>query len=197
IQELEARHERTRLEYDEACAQIVSLQKDFETITALVKEAQRRQAEVNRLRLLERNAIEKLSSIQQQLNAIDSARKRKLDFQARYDVLLQDQAIYEQLREAFGKNGIPAMIIEAAIPELEQATNRLLTRMTDGRMNVRFDTQRANKTGDGVRETLDIVISDELGTRDYSLFSGGEGFRVNFALRIALSQFLARRAGAR
>jgi len=64
-------------------------------------------------------------------------------------------------------------------------------------MYVRFDTQKANKSNDGVRETLDIVISDELGTRDYSLFSGGEGFRVNFALRIALSQFLARRAGAR
>src|SRR5258708_37202808 len=88
------------------------------------------------------------------------------------------------------------MIIEAGIPELEDATNKLLSRMTDGRMNVRFDTQRTNKTGE-VRETLEIFISDELGTRAYDMFSGGEGFRVNFALRIALSQFLARRAGAR
>ena len=29
------------------------------------------------------------------------------------------------------------------------------------------------------------------------LFSGGEAFRINFALRIALSKMLARRAGAR
>jgi exonuclease SbcC len=69
--------------------------------------------------------------------------------------------------------------------------------MTDGRINVRFDTQRVNKSNDNVRETLDIMVSDELGTRNYEMFSGGEGFRVNFALRIALSQFLARRAGAR
>jgi exonuclease SbcC len=48
-----------------------------------------------------------------------------------------------------------------------------------------------------VIETLDILVSDELGTRKYDTFSGGERFRVNFALRIALSQFLARRAGAR
>ncbi|HFD40821.1 MAG TPA: SMC family ATPase, partial [Anaerolineae bacterium] len=34
------------------------------------------------------------------------------------------------------------------------------------------------------------------GTRPYELFSGGEAFRVNFAIRVALSKLLARRAGA-
>jgi len=46
------------------------------------------------------------------------------------------------------------------------------------------------------REALDILISDELGTRPYELYSGGEAFRINFALRVALSKLLARRAGA-
>ena len=45
-------------------------------------------------------------------------------------------------------------------------------------------------------ETLDIKISDDLGTRNYEMFSGGEAFRINFAIRIALSKLLARRAGA-
>ena len=45
-------------------------------------------------------------------------------------------------------------------------------------------------------ETLDINIADELGTRNYEMFSGGEAFRINFAVRIALSKLLARRAGA-
>ncbi|NJL92613.1 MAG: hypothetical protein HC915_02240 [Anaerolineae bacterium] len=106
------------------------------------------------------------------------------------------QQIYEQLKAAFGHKGIPAMIIEAVIPELEEAANRLLTRMTNNRMHVRFDTQRERRSGEGLIETLDILIADELGTRDYSLFSGGEAFRINFAIRIALSQLLARRAGA-
>src|SRR5207244_4656498 len=44
--------------------------------------------------------------------------------------------------------------------------------------------------------TLDVNVSDELGTRPYELFSGGEKFRVDFAIRIALSKLLARRAGA-
>jgi exonuclease SbcC len=62
-------------------------------------------------------------------------------------------------------------------------------------MHVRFDTLRENKKGT-VRETLDIKISDELGTRNYEMFSGGEAFRIDFAIRIALSRLLARRAGA-
>jgi exonuclease SbcC len=196
VQSLQERHERSSALLQEVCDEAIALQKEIETLSALVQEAQRRQAELNRLRVLERNATEKLIMVQQKLTAIDSARKRKLELQNQRDNLLDEQTIYEQLRDAFGKNGIPAMIMEAAIPELEESANKLLARMTDGRMNVRFDTQVANKTG-GVRETLEILIGDELGTREYDMFSGGEGFRVNFALRIALSQFLARRAGAR
>ena len=47
----------------------------------------------------------------------------------------------------------------------------------------------------GTKETLDIKISDQAGIRPYELFSGGEAFRIDFALRIAISKLLARRAG--
>jgi exonuclease SbcC len=67
--------------------------------------------------------------------------------------------------------------------------------MTDNRMHIKIETQRPTKKGD-VAETLDINVSDELGTRNYEMFSGGEAFRINFAIRIALSRLLARRAGA-
>jgi exonuclease SbcC len=63
-------------------------------------------------------------------------------------------------------------------------------------MHLKLETQRDTRAG-GVVETLDIKISDGLGTRNYELYSGGEAFRINFALRIALSKLLARRAGAR
>ena len=67
--------------------------------------------------------------------------------------------------------------------------------MTENRMHVKIDTQRETKKGDTL-ETLDINIADELGTRNYEMFSGGEAFRINFSIRIALSRLLARRAGA-
>jgi DNA repair protein SbcC/Rad50 len=88
------------------------------------------------------------------------------------------------------------MIIEHTLPELERDANRILQQLTGGRMHVRFETQRETKTGN-LRETLDIIISDEKGTRPYESFSGGEQFRINFAIRVALSRMLAQRAGVR
>jgi len=115
--------------------------------------------------------------------------------------LQKDREAFEELAAAFGKKGIQAMIIETAIPEIEEETNRLLDRLTEGRMKVRFETQRETKGkvgGEhGIIETLDIIISDEMGERPYEAFSGGEKFRVNFAIRLALSKLLTHRAGAK
>jgi DNA repair protein SbcC/Rad50 len=129
----------------------------------------------------------------QSCRALESTRDRlKKDL----DVLARKQSQLNELRMAFGKNGVPAMIIEAILPELEDSANELLGRMTNGRMNVRFETQRQTQKGD-VNETLELRISDELGERPYELFSGGEAFRINFAIRVALSKLLANRNGAR
>lgn len=100
------------------------------------------------------------------------------------------------LAEAFGKKGIQAVIIENAIPEIELEANRILSRLTENKMHIAFITQQKNKSG-GTMETLELVIGDEIGTRNYELFSGGEAFKVNFAVRVALSRLLARRAGAK
>ena len=104
-------------------------------------------------------------------------------------------SIYALLEDAFGRGGIQALLIEAAIPSLEVEANAILAKLTDNRMHLVFETQRQNKRGD-VTEILEIRISDELGTRSYELFSGGEAFRINFAIRVALSKLLASRSGA-
>jgi exonuclease SbcC len=112
-------------------------------------------------------------------------------------VFQQDQnelAVYTELFAAFGRSGVPAMLIDAAVPRIETEANLLLGRMTDNRMAVRLQTQRTNQGG-SLTETLDILVSDELGARSYEVFSGGEAFRINLALRIALSKVLAQRMG--
>lgn len=142
-----------------------------------------------------RRAQQQQGAAEQQLHAIDQLEARRAKLRADLDALNVEVSLYAELREAFGKKGIQAMIIESAIPEVETEANRLLHRMSDGRMNLRLETQREKVTG-GVAETLEIIISDELGSRSYELYSGGEAFRANLALRIALSRLLARRAGA-
>ncbi|MYI61440.1 MAG: hypothetical protein F4105_07205, partial [Gemmatimonadetes bacterium] len=104
--------------------------------------------------------------------------------------------IYQQLDKAFGKDGIQALIIENAVPQIAEEANAILARLTDNRIQVAFESLRDLKKG-GTRETLDVKIADEVGERSYHLYSGGEAFRTNFALRIALSKVLAMRSGTR
>jgi exonuclease SbcC len=180
---------------EEFRTQAAAYQEEINHLENKVTEMRLREDEVNKQRTLQRNAQEKVIQLEQRLQAIDKQRQRRITMLERREDYKADAILYEQLKGAFGRNGIPAMLIDAAIPELEEASNRLLGRMTNNRMHVMFTTQREKKTG-GMAETLDILIADELGTRDYSLFSGGEAFRVNFAIRVALSQLLTRRAGA-
>ncbi len=128
------------------------------------------------------------------------------DLKSRYAALELDRtenavqvAQYKQLERAFGKDGVPALLIEQALPQIETKANEILDRLTLGDMSVRFVTQAKYKdqTRDDLRETLEIQISDTAGIRDYEMFSGGEAFRINFAIRLALSEILAQRAGAR
>ena len=52
--------------------------------------------------------------------------------------------IYDDLTQAFGKKGIQAMLIEMAIPEIEVEADHLLAKMTDNRMHIKIETQRAD-----------------------------------------------------
>lgn len=141
-------------------------------------------------------AREALGGVRQQLQATEAQEARRPAKHAELVAARNEKALYDDLVLAFGKRGIQAMIIDAVLPEIEEEANSLLGRMSDFRMHVSFDTQRESKRGSAI-ETLDIRVSDELGTRPYEMFSGGEAFRINFAVRIALSRLLARRAGAR
>ena len=144
-------------------------------------------------RVAELQGEERLHSLQLEQLA---AREAELAALQQSQVELQAaRSSYGVLVDAFGRGGIQALLIEAALPELEAQANDLLARLTDHRMTLSLETQRQNRRGD-VSETLEIRIADELGTRSYELFSGGEAFRIDFALRVALAKLLASRAGA-
>ena len=143
----------------------------------------------------ERQVRDNLAASQERLRQlsameIDKKEKTKLIQEA-----LNEESLYKELAEAFSKKGIQALLIEQSLPEIEMEANRLLAKMTDHRMSLRLESQRETKKGDTI-ETLEIKIADELGTRNYEMYSGGEAFRIDLALRIALSMLLVRRAGA-
>ena len=143
----------------------------------------------------ERQVRDKLAALQERLRHLAELEVTKQEKTRLLHHVLNEENIYKELAEAFSKKGIQALLIEQALPEIELEANRLLAKMTDNRMSLRLETQRETKKGDTL-ETLDIKIADELGTRNYEMYSGGEAFRIDLALRIALSKLLVRRAGA-
>ncbi|HCC78127.1 MAG: hypothetical protein A2X25_05025 [Chloroflexi bacterium GWB2_49_20] len=140
-----------------------------------------------------------VGAARQKVAVLKDLRVRKKRLESEREGLAALIGRLKTLERAFGKDGVPALLIEQALPEIESRANDLLDRLSDGSMSVRFITQSAykDKKRDDLKETLDIQISDGAGVRDYEMFSGGEAFRVNFAIRLALSEVLSHRKGAR
>jgi len=155
--------------------------------------------ELFRLREEENKARSELGGAQQRVDVLSTQRTRKARFESEREELLKRIAQHKTLERAFGKDGVPALLIEQALPQLEAKANDILDRLSEGQMSIEFVTQEAYKDDKrkDLKETLEIKIKDGAGTRDYEMYSGGEAFRVNFAVRLALSEILAQRKGSR
>ena len=154
-------------------------------------------AEEDKLERQNQELIGRRGYLQGQADRLQALRREIAENSSRLRSLQEDQGIYQELVTAFGRQGMQAMIIETVVPSLEVEANSLLGRMTDNRMQLKLETQRQRRSGPGDPiETLEIQVNDELGPRSYEMYSGGEAFRINLALRIALSKVLSQRMGA-
>lgn len=192
LQEQETELDRLTKAYDKAAAQFAAAEAGLPDAAEAETNLLDIQEKENRLRL-------DVGAAHQKVNVLETLKERLVGLQDERETQTQNITDLKMLERAFGKDGIPALLIEQALPEIQETANDLLLRLSNGGMSFRFETQREYKNSkrEDLRETLDMVISDSLGERDYEMFSGGEAFRVNFAIRLALSKVLARRAGAR
>ena len=184
--------ERQEEVYNKAAKSLEAAQRGAPDLHAAEREMLDLQEGENRARL-------EVGAARQKVLVLDDLKARSAELEAQRDQQAHQAGRYKQLERAFGKDGVPALLIEQALPQIETKANEILERLSQGAMSVRFVTQAAYKDTrrDDLRETLEIQISDNAGSRDYEMFSGGEAFRVNFAIRLALSEVLAQRAGAR
>ncbi len=192
IQSAVAEKGHLQAEYDAKAAELAAAQAGLPDIDQTQAALNNAKVTVNRVHM-------RLGGIKQQLATIEQQKQNLIVIRKDADATRRTIRDLEQVQRAFGKDGVPAMLIEEAIPELEEQANDILNRLSDYTMSVSFPTQREYKDGKRAdkRETLDISISDGGSVRDYETFSGGEAFRINFAIRLALSRVLAKRAGAK
>jgi DNA repair protein SbcC/Rad50 len=164
-----------------------------EPIQTLEQQMQQRRDQLDR-------QLAKLGQLQQQQQQLERVKEQHATLSQQLQATRRQYRIHQELTQAFGRNGIQALMIENVLPQLEAETNQILGRLSANQLHVQFVTQRAKRgssarSSDKLIDTLDILISDVQGTRPYETYSGGEAFRVNFAIRLALSRLLAQRSG--
>ena len=201
-----------------ATEQIVIQQAGIETLSAEIREINREISKLDELltsstdmrvksirlesdaetcnNIIKRKTGEK-AVCEQKLKEIKQAEAEIAEMTLNLVPLSEDYEAYLLLVKAFGRDGIPALIIESAVPELEIIANEMLGSMSNGRHSLEFRTQRELKSRSGMAETLDIIVRDWAGERPYETFSGGEQLRIDYAIRFALAELLTRKAGSR
>jgi exonuclease SbcC len=127
------------------------------------------------------------------LKAMGEAATERDAIARRIEASALEVALLRRLVTAFGRDGIPARIIESVLPELGRYANELLEQLRPG-MALDLRAQRAKRDG-GMAEALDLVVRDDAGERGLAMFSGGERMSVALAIAVGLSRLVARRAG--
>lgn len=96
-----------------------------------------------------------------------------------------------------GKDGLQALEIDAAGPELTALCNDILHRAHGPRFTVRVETQRASADGKRQLEGCDVMVLDTVQGREAAgeTFSGGERVVLSEALALAITVLACRRSG--
>ncbi len=146
-------------------------------------------------------ALGELGSLKQQQAHLEHLNNQQNEQKQQLETARRQYRVYSELAQAFGKNGIQALMIENILPQLEAETNQILSRLSANQLHIQFITQKTGRSSKSSKkaakliDTLEILIADARGTRPYETYSGGEAFRINFAIRLALAKLLAQRAG--
>jgi exonuclease SbcC len=155
------------------------------------------------------SAEEALTEARLQVASIEHARNQARASAERLAALEAERVAAEaelsdwtRIASDVGRDGLQAMVIDQAIPELNETANDLLHVAFGPRFTVEVRTQAADAKGRRLLETLDVWVIDT-GTPQHKgreglaeTFSGGEKTILAEALSLALTKLACRLSGA-
>jgi exonuclease SbcC len=122
-----------------------------------------------------------------QQTSLDNIIKKEDKIKAKQNEILKlknEKYLLDIAIEMYSKSGIPTLIIENMLPQIEKEANSLLQLMMSEH-SIKFDRP---KRADGTyMDKIVIMIRDKRGhKRPFNTFSGAEAFQISFSLRVAI-----------
>jgi exonuclease SbcC len=145
-----------------------------------------------------RRAIAQTSVRRAQHDASIADAERLRALEAAYQAALETTSDWELLTKYFGRDGLQALEIDAAGPELTENVNELLRACAGSRWTVSIELEKTLANGKGTSEGCEVLVTDnETGLRiDAKRLSGGQKVIVGEAMSLALSLLATKRVGS-
>ncbi|MCX5814963.1 MAG: AAA family ATPase [Proteobacteria bacterium] len=142
-------------------------------------------------------ATKKTGSLNAEVQRVEEAKGKIEALSTRENHLAEEISQWSLLEKAFGNDGIIALEIDDAGPQITTYANDLL-KIFGGRFSVKIETQLAKAKG-GMKEGFDITVFDSQTNESKSIkrLSGGEKTWVEEAITRAICLYRANLSGIR
>lgn len=132
--------------------------------------------------------------LQHELNQRAEEKRKKIEHTKTLKELEAKLGMYPAVVQAFSSTGIPNLIIQNVLDDLQLEANTLLSQLKPG-LQLSFAIEKTvEKTGDQA-DTLDINYTVNGKKRYYENISGAMQLAVNFSLKLGLSFLLQKLSG--
>lgn len=158
------------------------------------------QAEINNFTTMVNDLTKEINFNNTQIGAVsEKIKARSLDFikLGEFKNVLKnlERKIYisSLVVQGYSPSGIPSMIINTILDELQIRANSILNEIRPG-LELQFNITKSNDDGE-VKDALSIIYRLRGKELKYSGLSGGQKLMINFALKLGLSLVIQERLG--
>lgn len=156
-------------------------------ISSLKKETAQMEKELSISRRAINDLTVMLGALENQLEEVEKAKGSLKETKEKINLIKNEISEWTLLEKAFSNDGIIALEIDDAGPQISAIANELL-KVFGGRFSIRFDTQAAKADGRSLKETFDITVFDAETNEAKSIkrLSGGERTWIEDAITKAI-----------
>jgi ATPase involved in DNA repair len=157
LQELEIALQARWTERQRLKSQIESIVSQLEETANPLEQIQALELQLTTRRRQLDEQISQLGRLEQMAHQLEMLQTQYEQQQQQQQQAKEQYRVYQELAQAFGKNGIQTLMIENVLPQLEAETNQLLSRLSANQLHVQFVTQKAGRNGKATKKNSKLI----------------------------------------